>query len=436
MKLLLRNIAKVHEAEIKLDGVTVIVGKNNTGKSTVGKSLFCLFHALGSVEKKINEQKARHTLEEIMQFVLTRSSKTSSQDSQHTERRLLRLGASHKMLEDILELYNNKKEITARQVCEIIFRMTHPDLKDTELPEITDEDVLGAAGIADYLNTSDEEVIRDIVSETFKQSFDSQVNSRNAPGVEGVIHAQIKGYDIKCSFVDDDCSSVETGLQLTNQAIFLDNPSLLDRLNASRFDYALPLWERLILEKIRISQDSKPEEGAVARVRSKNKLLSIYKVIDSAIAGSIVTSEGKLAFKEAGNSYSINLANLSYGVKTFVILKMLLERNILSPRDVLILDEPEIHLHPDWQILLAHAVVLLQKEFDLTVLVTTHSHFFVDAVDLFTRKYNRSDKAHFYVASQIQNSASFRGVEGDLDAVYDEMSSTVDQLDRIRNSLP
>ncbi len=435
MKLRLKNIAKISNAEIKLDGVTVIVGKNNTGKSTLGKSLFCLFHALGSVEKKIYEQKARHTLEEITQFLLTRGSKTFLQDSQHPERSLLRLGSSLETLENIIELYSNKKEITARQVCEIIFQMTRPDLKSTELPEITDEDMSSAAGIADYLNTSDEEVIRDIVSATFKQSFDSQVNSRNAPGAMGVVHAQIRGHDIKCSFIDDDCSSVETDLQLTNQAIFLDNPSLLDRLNSPRFDYALPLWERLILEKIHVSQDSKPEEGAVARVRSKNKLLSIHKVIDSAIAGSIVTSEGKLAFKEEENSYPINLANLSYGVKTFVILKMLLERNILSPRDILIFDEPEIHLHPEWQILLAHAVVLLQKEFDMTVLVTTHSHFFVDAVDLFTRKYKCSDKAHFYVASQIQNSTSLGEIEGDLDAVYDEMSGAVDQLDRIRNSL-
>lgn len=435
MKLRLENIAKINNAEVKLDGVTVIVGKNNTGKSTLGKSLFCVFHALGSVEKKIHEQKAQHTLEEITQFLLARSSKTSLPDSQRPGRRFFRLGASQKMLENIIELYSAEKKITARQVCEIIFQMTHQDLKDTELPEITDEDMSGAAGIADYLNTSDEEVIRDIVSATFKQSFDGQVNSRNAPGAAGVVHAQIQEHDIKCSFVDDDCSSVETGLQLTNQAIFLDNPSLLDRLNAPRFDYALPLWERLILEKIHVSQDSKPEEGAVARVRSKNKLLSIYKVIDSAIAGSIVTSEGKLAFREEGNSYPINLANLSYGVKTFVLLKMLLERNILSPRDILILDEPEIHLHPEWQILLAHAVVLLQKEFDMTVLVTTHSHFFVDAVDLFTRKYNCSDKAHFYVATQIQDSTSFREVEGDLDAVYDEMSDAVNQLDNIRSSL-
>ena len=40
MKLLLRNFAKIKEAEIRFDGLTVIAGNNNTGKSTVGKVLF------------------------------------------------------------------------------------------------------------------------------------------------------------------------------------------------------------------------------------------------------------------------------------------------------------------------------------------------------------------------------------------------------------
>ena len=36
MRLYLKNVGKVSEADIKLDGITVIAGENNTGKSTVG----------------------------------------------------------------------------------------------------------------------------------------------------------------------------------------------------------------------------------------------------------------------------------------------------------------------------------------------------------------------------------------------------------------
>lgn len=39
MKLEIRNLAKIIEADIEIDGITVIAGDNNTGKSTVGKTL-------------------------------------------------------------------------------------------------------------------------------------------------------------------------------------------------------------------------------------------------------------------------------------------------------------------------------------------------------------------------------------------------------------
>ena len=39
MKLHIENIGKLKNADVILDGITVIAGKNNTGKSTVGKTL-------------------------------------------------------------------------------------------------------------------------------------------------------------------------------------------------------------------------------------------------------------------------------------------------------------------------------------------------------------------------------------------------------------
>ncbi len=45
MILKLENIGMIREASVKLDGLTVIAGENDTGKSTVGKSLFCAIKA-------------------------------------------------------------------------------------------------------------------------------------------------------------------------------------------------------------------------------------------------------------------------------------------------------------------------------------------------------------------------------------------------------
>ena len=44
MKLKISNFAKIEEADIKIDGITVICGDNDTGKSTIGKILFSIFN--------------------------------------------------------------------------------------------------------------------------------------------------------------------------------------------------------------------------------------------------------------------------------------------------------------------------------------------------------------------------------------------------------
>ena len=50
MKIRINNIGKINQAEILLNGITIIAGENNTGKSTIGKTLFALLHDMNSWE--------------------------------------------------------------------------------------------------------------------------------------------------------------------------------------------------------------------------------------------------------------------------------------------------------------------------------------------------------------------------------------------------
>lgn len=55
MKLKLNNIAMIKEAEIKIDGLTVLAGKNGTGKSTISKTLFTIFNSFSHYEDEIKK---------------------------------------------------------------------------------------------------------------------------------------------------------------------------------------------------------------------------------------------------------------------------------------------------------------------------------------------------------------------------------------------
>ena len=47
------------------------------------------------------------------------------------------------------------------------------------------------------------------------------------------------------------------------------------------------------------------------------------------------------------------------------------------------LDEPEIHLHPAWQVIFAELIVLIQKEFNMHILLNTHSPYFLNAIEIY-----------------------------------------------------
>ena len=57
MKLKIENIGKIREAEIHLNGITVIGGINDTGKSTVAKSLFALCYAFHNTGDAIHNER-------------------------------------------------------------------------------------------------------------------------------------------------------------------------------------------------------------------------------------------------------------------------------------------------------------------------------------------------------------------------------------------
>ena len=114
---------------------------------------------------------------------------------------------------------------------------------------------------------------------------------------------------------------------------------------------------------------------------------------------------------------------------------MLLENGSLKEKDVVILDEPEIHLHPQWQIVYAELIVLLQKTFDLSIVVTTHSPYFVDALNLFSCKYETDKQVNYYLSSNIDNMVKMEHVSDHIESIYRKMVSPVQILDTLRYEL-
>ena len=53
----MKNIGRVAEADIEINGIAVIAGENGTGKSTVGKALYAAFNSMSDSENKIDRMR-------------------------------------------------------------------------------------------------------------------------------------------------------------------------------------------------------------------------------------------------------------------------------------------------------------------------------------------------------------------------------------------
>ena len=153
-------------------------------------------------------------------------------------------------------------------------------------------------------------------------------------------------------------------------------------------------------------------------------------------------SNGILRFVEVrderADSLTFELANVSEGLKAFGVIELMLRYRVFNDGDVLIFDEPEIHLHPEWQLKYASLLVKLQKEFNLTVLITTHSSYFLMATQFFAKSLGRERAVNAYRIKKYKANSRYSVVEttdpSDWDEAYISFIRAAQQLDEAREA--
>lgn len=91
------------------------------------------------------------------------------------------------------------------------------------------------------------------------------------------------------------------------------------------------------------------------------------------------TEHGEIVYTPAGAEAPIGLHVSSSSVKALSLLSFYL-RHILDPGDLLVIDEPELNLHPDNQRLVARVLARVARS-GARVLVSTHSDYFIREIN-------------------------------------------------------
>ena len=424
MKFVVENIAKVKFADIALNGITVVAGENDTGKSTIGKALYCIFNSFYQLKDQIQETRTRMISNAIQKDL----------DGEY--------GLSVEVLkilsriDESPELYLEGRSYTGlRALLDEYVHLINRYDEEEETNWSEDQVQRVAQDIGRIRGISNAEIYRRILQQRLNREFDNEVNYLpNLKMEAGRLTLTIQKDEIEIDIREQQVKEISKLVPLQTQAIYIDSPFVIDALSYSyvyrrftrRYTHKEHLEQCLRTNKARTDVEQAIEEIIVDR--RMNRILSeISKACDGALELSGLFRESFRYVEKTG--VEINVSNISAGMKTFIILKRLLQNGYLEEKGTLILDEPEIHLHPEWQILFAEIIVLLQKEYNMHILLTTHSPYFLRAIEVYSANYNIADKCKYYLsANNEEGRAIVQDVTTRTNLVYDKLLRPFEQL--------
>ena len=375
MELIIQNIGKISSADIKLDGITVICGENNSGKSTIGKILFSYFNSMCDFQTKIDKQKRQAVASYFSKNFMNSDVLFFPQD----------------FIEELFFFIDSLKgEYTNEDIFEFLqkFPFKFPIKRKKEIAE----------EIFSILSTPNEALFNEYIFRYFMDIFNNQLGTEGIGSKASSVVTNFKNGTNSIHFYPKECT-LKQEVPILHRAYYIDNPFVLNYLNGARVNLRyLNELDRNVIDTIRGAQVEQAADKMVDifdTVANKEKLNSIKEIIKRAFTGNTIIKNGVYFYHEG--SSDIDFRNLSTGLKAFALIERLLESGKLKPKDVLILDEPEIHLHPEWQLIYAELIVLLQKVFDLTILIVTHSFHFLESLQFFINKHGISESGNYYI---------------------------------------
>ena len=481
MQIRLENIGIVKDSIIALDGLTVVTGKNNSGKTTVGKTLYALLDAVCNLQQKAKNdrkyyiRKQLETVEstlEAFRYMYMRVRRTDSglsifnnypslkiflardyrrEFSTEDIEKFARDLAAELAAFDVEEL--NENEVGREPLYYQRKSLTKTDGDSASIASILDTQRNSALMLLEQLfadldkDMSLIDYARESINQTLRVEFSNQIQ----PVRSSVPYSKIELSDVDSTFFNitlADNNIVNDGVPVFfsspyRKVYLVDDPFVLDDISNWRMYRGVEIPEtETILNPNRIYSHNYKLRSVLRRGNDlsvfeqtvlDDSLKLVKAQIDQVIPGTFeFSSDGEYYVQ---NGMKLKISNLATGSKMFSIVKMLLEKGELDSSTMLILDEPEAHLHPMWQNAFAEIIVLLVKKLGVNILLTTHSPNFMLALDAYMRKYDIADITNFYQTDVLEdNFVHYNCVNNDMGKIYQDFLQYLSEVKMLRNS--
>ena len=412
----IENIGKVKNANIILEGVSVIAGLNGTGKSTIAKSVFASVNARRNMLDKIRSDRKLSIDDQIIRWM----------DQNNNLNNEYYMDTTGVLADCILESFENekwnKKDVSKNVKTIIEEHCRNNQLSDQGIEKVTEH-------IVTVLDRTMDEYVNFFVEQYYQNVFKSQINPIGTKEKSSVHYKKTEGERKIESSVEIENNKLNImGRPLIFQqenAIYIETYSVLDfceetgrRTRRGSYLNRMTLPARELLSSLTEERVLSYDEQQKVELNEK----IAQDIVEQVTHGYLRKNQsGSLEFLDKDAEEKIEFSNMSAGLKIFTVLQQLIGNYSLKEGDVLIVDEPEVNMHPTWQVVLAEILVRIYKELGIYILVNSHSPYFIRAIEVKMAEYECALQGHYYYMDQKDNGFVCKEVSDNTNVIYDAL---------------
>jgi len=375
-----QNFAKLKDTSVEFNDITVLAGKPGTGKSYVMKFQYALMETMSSI---LNGTYSQHYAfmdslehEQMMINFLSLNFISAAKDFFDVSDTIKYLD-SHNYIE-VLKILKLNEEF----ILEHLKEENQQNLFQSFLNSLTQFSNRQEKS----LGISDEEkfhfIFRNLLSSIF-----GNINQIDTDFI-------YKDKEVECSYNENILNIEKINLEkYIENSLFVETPLILE------FEKFLPNERFKTPYHIdSLLQELNKNDFSFTSQETSTFINGFQNSTSKIIKGNI--SKGTQGFSfESENGKSFNIVNASSGIKSIGLLQYLVTNKALKKGSVLFWEEPEVHLHPEWQLKMVDLFVELMNA-GIKIVFSTHSPYMADYLNAISKKEGYRDRISFNVLDE------------------------------------
>jgi len=368
-----KNFAKLKDTSVEFNDITVLAGKPGTGKSYVMKFMY-------AVEDSLYQDKNDYP---------PRTLKSTEELGDLFGKALLKM--AEKFLSGEGQEQKQLKELASPELYENI----QSKLKDKNKVSSSKDIVLPIYDLKTYLNNVIKSIFRKHkeISEDYSIKFNQML---------------FEYKDNSFSLVNENKNSS------LGEAIFVETPLILEfKSFMNREKGKTPYHIESLLNILDTDYSFTDEE--------QDEFIKSFTEKSQKIIGGDIESSGDSFIFNRKDDKTYDILNASSGIKSIGLLQYLVTNKALKKGSVLFWEEPEVHLHPEWQLRMVELFIELMNA-GVKIVFSTHSPYMCDYLNAISQKNNFDDRVSFnlfeetdgVVENHILNDENWNKIQAEL----------------------